>query len=152
MNVRRGKPGDHKGAYVYRYIDLADGIVKYVGIVHKTELWRRLAQHAYVDDWCKNGRWNIQYFECRNRSEAEAFESHLIALYGTGRYFNKVKSTWGINGFLPNVETWWKTASIQPFADLETYRMSLIFRRLLRDKKFDEAHWLYQFFEFENAL
>lgn len=70
MNVKRGKPGDHKGAYVYRYIDLSDDIVKYVGIVHKAELWRRLAQHAYVDEWCKNGlkrfdeaRWFFQFFE-----------------------------------------------------------------------------------------
>ena len=85
--AKTGKP------CVYRYIDKKDGIVKYVGIVYKQSLQKRIQDHLYNDEWCKNGNWKIEYFECETKSEVEAFEAHLIALYKTEKYFNKVELT-----------------------------------------------------------
>lgn len=124
---------------VYRYIDLQDGIVKYVGIVKNSPLEKRIMQHSYVDEWCKSGLWRIEYFECETQSEVEAFEAHLIELYGTWKYYNKMKARWGINRFLPNVENWWKKFVESPYADEKTRSVVLLFRKLLREGKRDEA-------------
>ena len=60
--------------------------------MYKQSLQKRIQDHLYSDEWCKNGNWEIEYFECETKSEVEAFEAHLIALYKTEKYFNKVKS------------------------------------------------------------
>ena len=78
-------------AYVYRYIDADDNKIKYVGIVYGKSLGEWITAHASQDDWRYKGNWRIEYFECETRSEAEAFESHLIALYKTYEYYNKAK-------------------------------------------------------------
>lgn len=105
---------------VYRYTDKNDGIVKYIGIVHKGDLEKRLNQHMLQDYWYLDGLWKVDYFECDTRSEAEAFESHLIALYRTGEYYNRAKTRWGTNKYLPNTDGWWKKAADSIFADKET--------------------------------
>lgn len=93
--------------YVYRYRDNADGIIKYVGIVYgKTRtLEQRIYEHLLNDEWC-NTDFTIEYIteDIDNRSEAECFESHYISLYRTDKYFNKAKSDWGINKYLPDRE------------------------------------------------
>ena len=134
---------------VYRYIDTTDNVVKYVGIVHKSKLEKRLMAHANNDEWALNGCWKVEYFECENRSEAEAFESHLIALYGTDKYYNKAKTGWGINRFLPDVESWWKIARLPDFNDLETLNFSLEIRKLIRQNKRKEVLFMLNFLEFE---
>ncbi len=53
--------------------------------------------HMNNDNWANDACWRVEYFECENCSEAEAFESHLIALYETWRYYNKAKCDWGEN-------------------------------------------------------
>jgi len=136
---------------VYRYIDTDDRIVKYIGIVYKEDLDRRLNAHLCCDDWCKSGNWDIEYFECQNRSEAEAFESHLIAVYETWKYYNKAKANWGVNRFLPNVENWWKPARISAFTDSETAKAAAFFRQLIRDGKIDEAKSMISIFVFEDC-
>ena len=55
-------------AYVYRYIDENDGIIKYVGIVYKRMIDVRIKAHASVDDWRDKGNWRVEYFECENRT------------------------------------------------------------------------------------
>lgn len=149
MNARENKKNKNKSPCVYRYIDTDDRIVKYIGIVHKANLESRLTAHLYHDDWCKNGNWDVEYFECQNRSEAEAFESHLIAVYETWKYYNKSKANWGVNRFLPNVETWWKPARISVFKDSETMKAAVYVRELIRDGKIDFAKRLLNIFVFE---
>jgi len=99
-------------AYIYRYTDLADGIIKYVGIVWgKTRsLQQRINEHERNDEWCFVRRWKIEYIEIgiNNRTEAEFFESHFISLYGTDKYFNVKKSDWGTSDLVPFTEDNWK--------------------------------------------
>ena len=81
---------------VYRYIDNMDGIVKYVGITSRT-LAQRVNEHLNNDDWVKTTKgWHIDYFYVDTKSQSEAWESHLIALYETYKWYNKAKSSWGI--------------------------------------------------------
>lgn len=98
--------------YVYRYKDLVDNIIKYVGIVWsgKRTLNQRLYEHQQNDEWCFKRRWKIEYLESEitTRTDAEYFESHYISLYETDKYFNVKKSGWGISSFLPNRENEWK--------------------------------------------
>lgn len=134
---------------VYRYIDAESGITKYVGIVYKSDLEKRLMAHASKDLWALDGCWKVEYFECENRSEAEAFESHLIALYETHKYYNKAKTNWGLNRFLPDVEKWWKVAVLPKYDNLETMRFTLFIRGLIRQGRRKDALFLLDFIDFE---
>lgn len=137
-----------KKCYVYRYTDMADNIVKYVGI--SCRLLNRLQDHYYTDKWCKQSAWIIEYFECENRSEAEAFESHLIALYGTGKYYNKSKVAWGLNKYLPDVESWWKKIN-SPYADITAYRVAMYVKNMIKQKQFEEAQKYLNLLEFKTV-
>lgn len=96
--------------YIYRYTDLADKIIKYVGIVWSEDrtLKQRVNEHERYDDWCRVRRWKIEYIyeDINTRSEAEAFEAHYISLYETDKYFNVKKTGWGTNKFLPLRNDW----------------------------------------------
>ena len=96
-------------AYVYRYTDLKDNKIKYVGIVWSKNrtLAQRLNEHLKLDDWCHNN-YKVEYLEVANRTEAESLESHFIALYKTYKFYNNAKADWGINSFIPNMEDDWK--------------------------------------------
>lgn len=100
---------------VYRYTDMSDGIIKYVGIVYKGTIANRHKTHTR-EDWYIDGQFLVEYIVVKNRSEAEAIESHLISLYGTDKYYNKAKAGWGINSFLPT-EYQWKPIIVE-FDDL----------------------------------
>lgn len=110
-------------AWVYRYTDLADGIIKYVGVVWgKTRtLEQRLKEHERDDTWCNTRRWKIEYIEedIETRAEAEAFETHFIELYGTDKYFNVSKGGWGLNKFLPDYTDKWKEYNCKSIYDIE---------------------------------
>lgn len=129
----------NKSYCVYRYTDIEDGIIKYVGIVRSGKLCDRLQAHEREEEWCKNKPWYIEFFECENQSEVEAFEAHLIALYGTYKYHNTQKATWGLNKYLPDVESWWKPATIPICENFETLKLVFIFRRLLKEHRISEA-------------
>lgn len=98
-------------AWVYRYVDQKDGIKKYVGVVwgESRTLKQRIKEHL-KEDWCKTSSWRVEYIEndIETRAEAEAFETHYIALYDTGKYYNKRQVGYGTNKFLPNREDEWK--------------------------------------------
>ena len=119
---------------VYRYIDTEDNIVKYIGIVHSGTLMGRLYNHS-KENWCEPRYWKVEYFECDTRAEVEAFEAHLIALYKTYNYYNKCKASWGINKYLPNVETWWKPTHYYNCTDRETYEVVKLIKKLARAKE-----------------
>lgn len=132
---------------VYRYTDISDGIVKYIGIVHKGNLTTRLNQHTMQDYWYFDGIWQVDYFECDTRSEAEAFESHLIAYYKTGEYYNRTKIKWGINKFLPNTDSWWKSAAEPRFADKETVIVARKIKESIKQGKMELARNLLNLLE-----
>lgn len=98
-------------AWVYRYTDNTDGVIKYVGIVwsENRSLGQRIYEHQNNDSWCINGDFKIEYIEenINSRTDAEFFESHYISLYRTDRYYNKAKSGWGVSSYLPNRENEW---------------------------------------------
>lgn len=98
-------------AYVYRYIDLIDNIIKYVGVVWSPNrtLLQRLIEHERNDEWCKKGSYRIEYIteNITTRTDAEYFESHFVSLYRTDNYYNKSKAGWGISSYLPNRENDW---------------------------------------------
>lgn len=95
--------------YVYKYTDLQDGTVKYVGIIRTDSNFpMRFIQHK-SDRWHKTSYWHIEYFEVETVTDAEAIEGHLIWLYGTGEYYNKAKTTWGKCTFIPEADFLWST-------------------------------------------
>ena len=138
--------GTDRSLCVYRYIDMADNEIKYVGIVRKAKLKDRIMAHE-DDRWCKGKMWRVEYFGCDTQAEVEAFEAHLIAIYGTGKYYNTQKVGWGINKYLPDVENWWKPATRQLCADYETLDAVKMFRRMLRERKMEAARFLFDLLE-----
>lgn len=133
---------------VYRYVDKTDGIIKYVGITCRDRLKKRIYCHRSQDDWRLDGAWKIEGFECENKSEAEAFESHLIALYGTGKYYNKSKADWGLNQYLPDIEDRWETIEESSFTDVDTAKIAQMVRELIRAGRKKEALELLDCIEF----
>ena len=65
---------------VYRYIDLNDDKIKYVGIVWSGNrtLKQRVEEHFNNDSWCDKGHWRIEYVlrEVNTRTDAEYLEAH----------------------------------------------------------------------------
>lgn len=96
-------------AYVYRYTDEADGIIKYVGIIwsDKRSIKRRIIEHS-KDERFKGTTWKIEYInkDVRTRTDAECLEAHYIAKYQTYKYLNSSKSEWGICSFITNEHKW----------------------------------------------
>lgn len=92
---------------VYRYTDLNDNIVKYIGIITRENrsLDKRLMEHKVKNAWAY-GNYKIDYFEVQSRTDAEAYEAHLIAYYDTYKYFNKAKANWGLSTYLPTTIIW----------------------------------------------
>lgn len=94
-------------AYLYRYTDMDDNIIKYVGIVwsEKRYLDDRIKEHK-KDDWCKYKKWKIEYLQetINTRTDIECLEAHYISLYHTDKYFNRSKSGWGLCSYLPKEE------------------------------------------------
>ena len=97
-------------AYVYRYTDMADGIIKYVGIVwgNNRSLSQRIKEHKKNDLWCKCRDWKIEFLKktITNRTDAEYLEAHYISLFNTGEYYNVKKVGWGISEFLSDEGEW----------------------------------------------
>jgi hypothetical protein len=134
---------------VYRYIDVTDNIIKYVGITTLKRLAARESMHRSQDIWRCKGLWRIEYFTCNNKSEAEAFESHLIALYDTGKYYNKAKTGWGLNQYLPDIEDKWILYKHPIYTDIETARAAALFHKLLKQGHTDAARLVLDCFVFE---
>lgn len=88
---------------MYRYTDLNDNTVKYIGIITGAKnrcLEERLREHRKKNEWSK-GYYQIDFFAVKSRTDAEAYESHLIAKYNTQNYYNKAKTGWGLSDYLP---------------------------------------------------
>ena len=100
---------------VYRYTDLSDETIKYIGIVWSGNrtLKQRVAEHARDDEWCKQGAWRIEYLkrDIASRTDAEMLEAHYIAKYGTDEHFNTRKKGWGTSDILDDKEDKWELFS-----------------------------------------
>lgn len=107
----RGEPFLETKHTVYRYTDLYNGVVKYVGLTQRP-LKRRVEEHIKNDAWTKTSKWRIEYFTVANKSESEAWESHLIALYKTFNWFNIAKKDWGLIGKFQTTFPYWNVYSI----------------------------------------
>ena len=95
--------------YCYKYTDLADNIVKYIGIVQVEgrTVSKRAKDHFYAPkdkEWFREKIWKIEYIYCKTRSDCEALENHCIALYGTYKYYNKAKANWGLCTFIGDIK------------------------------------------------
>ena len=79
--------------YVYRYTDLTDNIIKYVGIVWSKNrtLEQRIKEHYLYDEWCNGKQWKVEYLEIDNKTDCEGLEGHFISLYETNKWYNKGK-------------------------------------------------------------
>lgn len=95
--------------YVYRYTDLSDGIIKYIGIIwsENRTIIQRIQEHYLYDDWCKNKRWKIEYIVIDNKTDCEGLEGHFISLYNTGKWYNKSKVKWGISKIYSMINWEW---------------------------------------------
>ena len=102
--------------YIYRYTDLEDNVIKYVGIVWSKNrtLKQRIKEHELYDEWCCDKKWKIEYIteDIKTRTDAEYLESHYISLYETDKYYNVKKKGWGISSFIQDKEAEWKEYKI----------------------------------------
>ena len=97
---------------VYCYIDLRDGIVKYIGITSR-KLISRIKEHEKNESWVSLSKWKISYFYVKTKSESEAWESHLIDRYETYKWYNTAKKDWGTIGAYRDIFPEWKTYMIK---------------------------------------
>jgi len=97
-------------AIVYKYTDLYDDVVKYVGIVWSDNrtLADRVREHQ-SDDWYEKGRWKIEYLvkSISSRTDAELLERHYISKYETYKWYNKSKAHWGECTLFEDYEDKW---------------------------------------------
>jgi len=117
-------------AVVYRYVDLHDEVIKYVGIVwsENRTLKQRVKEHSEQDDWCIGGCWRVEYLqkEVKSRIDAELLEAHYISKFKTNEWYNVSKANWGTSELLqddPDEE--WKEyetiGNIKPSDMIETH-------------------------------
>lgn len=97
--------------YVYRYTDLADGIIKYVGIVCRASdddsvLLRRFYEHKNNDWWMQGKTWKIEYIQVPTKNDAISLEGHFVAKYNTKKWYNTSKTNLGMLSFL-NIDFEW---------------------------------------------
>lgn len=88
-------------AFVYRYTDNTDGIVKYIGISRNSETFkRRIKQHETDDVGKASKSWKIDYIVTKTMCDAQSLEGHFIAYYETYNYLNKAKCDWGLLSYI----------------------------------------------------
>lgn len=114
--------------YVYRYRDIEDNIIKYVGIVWSDNrtLLQRAREHYLYDDWCHNGNFEIEYIEVNSRTDCECLEGHFISVYSTDKWYNKGKSTWGMSDIYSKIAWKWEKLQYKNFDDEKINRKNRI--------------------------
>ena len=98
-------------AYVYKYTDLADNIVKYVGIVcrdNESAMELRLKEHIYNDVWMQGKHWRLEYINVATNNDASALEAHFIAKYETAKWYNSTKDKLGLLSFVKDCDFDWQ--------------------------------------------
>lgn len=77
--------------YVYKYVDIKDQKVKYVG--KTTNINKRIKDHER-DKWFLNSTYDIYYIECNTKADMDCLETYFIGYYGSCEYYNVAKN-WG---------------------------------------------------------
>lgn len=99
--------------YIYRYKDLKDNKIKYIGIVYgnKNSIKTRHWQHKGKDKWCKLSDFECEYldYEVTNKTDLHLLEAHFIGKYKTFNYFNISKGDWGESNLIIDIPDNWKT-------------------------------------------
>lgn len=98
-------------SYVYRYIDLSDNEIKYVGVVCRNSengMETRLQEHLDNDVWLQGKKWKIEYIQVPTKGDALALEGHFIAKYKTDEWYNHAKTTYGLLSFIDDSIFDWK--------------------------------------------
>ena len=102
---------------VYRYIDLNDNQIKYVGIVWSGNrtLKQRVEEHYNNDSWCDKGHWRIEYVlrDVNTRTDAEYLEAHYTNKFRDPDYewFGKTKLNWGESEIIDDSNDKWEVYS-----------------------------------------
>lgn len=99
---------------VYRYIDLNDNNIKYVGIVWSGNrtLKERVDEHYKNDSWCDRGHWRIEYVlrDVNTRTDAEYLEAHYTNKFRKqdSEWFGKTKLNWGESEIIDDSNDKWE--------------------------------------------
>lgn len=115
--------------YIYRYTDEKDGMIKYVGCIYKPgrTVKQRVDEHKRRDAWAQNSIYKVEFanIDILSRAEAESYETHYINLYGTGKWYNKEKTSWGDNRYLKEIpkEAW---IEFKDYSEDELFERELI--------------------------
>ena len=152
--------------YIYRYTDLTDGIIKYVGIVYSENrsLSQRINEHKR--DYWYSDAFKVEYiaFEDISKSDLNALEGHYICVYKTYKWFNESKNDWGESKLASLYSNEWieyipkeqdDILSVDNMAEKILFEMSNIsdnetrekyclrFKRrcLYGDKQYDKNYW-----------
>ena len=153
--------------YIYRYTDLTDGIIKYVGIVYSENrsLSQRINEHKR--DYWYSEDYKVEYiaFEDISKSDLNALEGHYICVYETYNWFNESKNDWGKSKLADLYSNEWteyipkKQDDILSVDDMaekilfemtnipdndarERYCLKYKRRCLYGDKQYDKSYWL----------
>lgn len=125
-------------AVVYRYVDLHDEVIKYVGIVwsENRTLKQRVKEHSEQDDWCIGGCWRVEYLqkEVKSRIDAELLEAHYISKFKTNEWYNVSKANWGTSELLQDdSDEEWKEyetiGNIKPSDMIETFEEGFVYMK-----------------------
>lgn len=138
--------------YIYRYTDLADNKIKYVGLVYedsRTRLCRRLVEHTHdcnkkSSPWSKykKASFKIEVLgpdQVKTKNDAEMLEAHFIATYETFNEINDAKKTWGRSSFIDNSIFHWEEIpeqEITSYLDIKTGKQDTI-----KSAKAEAASW-----------
>ena len=141
-------------AIIYRYTDLYDNKIKYIGIIwsDNSTLEQRVYHHSLNDEWCKKGTWKIEYLKkpIKTRTDAEYLEAHYINKFNTNKYNNVKKSNWGKGSLIDDMDDEWLPYNIigdDSLSDLIQYSDELKFFRT-----FTERGWVLREKIFENEV
>lgn len=97
---------------IYRYVDLDDEIIKYVGTVWSGDctLKDKHLWHKEHDSWCKDNHWRIEYLQkdIKTRVESDIFESHYVSKFGTNEYFNTHTVGYGMSDTVDDTNDVWE--------------------------------------------
>lgn len=102
---------------VYRYIDLNDNQIKYVGIVWSGNrtLKQRVEEHYNNESWCDRGHWRIEYVlrDVNTRTDAEYLEAHYTNKFRNpdNEWFGKTKLNWGESEIIDDSNDVWELYS-----------------------------------------
>lgn len=108
--------------YIYRYVDVIEDMVAYVGIVYPGHSLRtRINKELRDFEWIDDGVFKIEYQALDiSQTDLQALEAHLISKYGA--FYNIQKTNWGMSSFLDVDESKWQDFDYRSVKEVERLR------------------------------